>query len=370
MIRQVCSHCFRTVELPDTAAGQTVPCPKCEQPLSVAAAYSPGVAEGGGLAATVLPTPSPLPRPGADSPMTDPAAPPPGFKSEPHPAAAPLPPGTTPAPDPVAGYGRGVAFPFKAGWLDWVPAACVLLAFVLTFFPWVEMKLGGYTILNQSGWEAAFGGKGGNVPEKEARVEAIKVTEGTPATEKVVTGPTADTWTKFEEAITPKSGEQKPAALQGSLLLIFYLVPFLLIAVVLFAAERVITDPAKLKLPPALAVVGRFWPWRLAVLGGLALLLLLLVWAAALQGFGLQHSADKYARAKYQTDVENPNLTDNQKRAVWVAVGQEQGKYPVTPTPWLRLVLVLHGLAVLALLVRFWQATRGHKPPPRVAVQW
>ncbi len=364
MIRQVCSQCFKTVELPDTAAGQTVPCPKCDKPLSVAAAYTPGVAAGGGLAAAPLVPPTPTPRPGAKPPMTEPPAPPPGFKTEPPAPGAAAPP-TTPAADPAAGYARGFALPFKAGWLDWVPAGCILLAFVLTFFPWAEMKLGGYTILNQSGWEAAFGGKGGSVPEKEARVESVK--DG----DKTVTGPTADTWTEFDKAITPKNGEQKATALQGNLMLIFYLLPLLLLAVVLFAAERVITDPAKFKLPTVVAgFLNKLWPWRLAVLGALAAVLLLLVWVSAMQGYGLQHSANAYAKGKYQKQLDDANLSDNEKRAVWVAFGQEQGKYPVTPTLWLRLVLVLHGVAVLAILARFWQATRGTKPPPRLAAQW
>lgn len=346
MIRQICLSCYKTVELPDAAAGTDTPCPSCGKAIKVPAKYTAGVAEGGGLTAapppplppTTPPSPSPGPMSGAP-PMSDPSAPP-GLKTE------TLPPPPPPAP-PADGPTRGFGCALDPQWLDWVPVGCVLLAFLLTFFPWSEMKLGGYTVMTQNGWEAVFAGKGdSNVPKD-------------------------DLWKELDKVLADKSDKEKykPAVLRSDWLVLLYLL-LLLLAVLLFAAERVIRDPAAFPLTAKMTFLPPLWKWRLVVLGGLAVLTFLLLWFQAFQGFGLQRSLDTFAQADFKEKLAD-KPTDAEKRELWIKIGQTAGLFPVKQTSWLTLLLVLHATAVVALAGRFWLSGReAGKPLPRLDVKW
>lgn len=351
MIRQICLSCYKTVELPDDTAGKETPCPNCGKTISVPPKYAAGVAEGGGLASAppvpptstlppLPPPPTPGPRSGAP-PMTDPTVPP-GLKSD---ALPPMPP----PPPPAGGLTRGFGVSLNPLWLDWVPAACLLLAFVLTFFPWDSMTLGGHSVMAQTGWDTMFGGKAYNPPLN-------------PPGEV-----TAKQWDDLDEKLSG-SGEDKSVPVRTDWLIVLYLL-LLLGLVVLFAAERVVRDPAKFPPLAGQKWLPPIWKWRLAVLGALAVLAFAVLWFQAIQGFGLQQSVRKIAEAKYQP-VQKENGRDTQVRSRDIAVAQELGKFPVTQTIWLKLLLVLHAVAVVALAARFWLDLRDNKPHPRLDVRW
>jgi hypothetical protein len=346
VIRQICLSCYKTVELPDDTAGKDAPCPNCGKAISVPAKYSAGVAEGGGLssapaaapAPTVPTTASPGLKPGVP-PMSDPSAPP-GLRAE---TSSPPPP-LAPTAEGGATHGFGVALDPR--WLDWVPAACVVLAFFLSFFPWAEMKLGGYTVMTQNGWGALFGSVGDPVL------------------------PGGEEWKKLEKGLSGTAEEEryKAAVLRGDLLLLPYLL-LLAVMVLLFAAERVIRDPAAFPATARLTFLPPLWKWRLVLLGGLAALALLLLWLQAFQGLGLQKAIDSYARFEVKERLAG-TLTETEKREAWVKAGQEANKYPVQQSFWLNLLLTLHAVAVVAVAGRFWLAGREAKPLPRLDVKW
>jgi hypothetical protein len=340
VIRQICLSCYKTVELPDDAAGKDAPCPNCGKVISVPAKYAAGVADGGGLSAVpptppVPPTPSPGPKLGA-SPMPDPSVPP-GLKTE------TLPP---PPPLPTDGPTRGVGFAFDPRWLDWVPVACVLLAFVLTFFPWTEMKLGGHSVMSQNGWGAVFASVGDpNAPK-------------TPE------------WERLEKGLAGAGEDDryKAATLRSDWLILLYLL--LLIALVLvLAAERVVRDPAVFPPTASMTFLPPLWKWRLVVIGGLAVLAFLILWFQAFGGFSLQRAINNFAWYEYNQKVAD-TPTAGEKRDLAVRAGQTANTYQVHQTLWLNLLLGLHAVAVVALAARFWIDSRGHKPLPRLDVRW
>lgn len=345
MIRQICLSCYKTVELPDDTAGKDAPCPNCGKTIAVPPKYAAGVADGGGLSAAPPspPAPSPGTRSGAPPMSSDPSAPP-GLKPE----LPAVPPGAAP---PADGLTRGFGVALDPKWLDWVPAGCILLAFVLAFFPWAEMRLGGYTVMSQNGWDAFFGGKAYNPP--------VNPPGG------------ADAVRQWEELDNKLSGrvDDKGFMIRTNWLIVLYVL-LLLATVILFVVERVVRDPAAIPPLANQKWLPGVWKWRLVFLGGLAVLLFALIAIESVAGFGLQKSMDVVAKQNYQKELGEPNPTDTQYRSTLIAVGQEAGRYPVTQTVWLRLLLALHGLAVVAMAARFWLASRDAKPHPRADVRW
>jgi hypothetical protein len=348
VIRQICLSCYKTVELPDDAAGKDTPCPNCGKTISVPAKYMPGVAEGGGVAAASPPVPA-TPTPGAPPMSSDPSVPP-GLKAE-SPPAAPVPP-----PPEAAGLDRGFGFSLNPLWLDWVPAACILLAFLLSFFPWVSMTLGGYSVMSQTGWDSFFGGNGYNYPPQlSGDGEKVKRWNAQ--------------WDELDDKLAGRT-EDPTVKVKTDWLIVFYLL-LMILTVALFVSERLVKDPNPVLLPAPLKFVSVVWPWRLLLLGGLAVLAFLMVWFQSMGGFGLQKSLDTLAKAEFKERLNDPNPKENQTRSTYIAIGQEANRYPAHQTFWLKLLLVVHAVAVVGMSARFWLAQRGPaKPLPRADVRW
>lgn len=267
---------------------------------------------------------------------SDPSAPP-GLKTE------SLPPSPPP---PADGLTRGFGFAVSPVWLDWVPVACVLLAFFLTFFPWVEMKLGGYTVMGQNGWGTLFASVGDPTVPKTAE------------------------WEKLDKGLAGvgEDDRYKAATLRSDWLILFYLL-LLILLVVLFAAERVVRDPATFPATASMTFLPPLWKWRLVAFGGLAVLTFLILWVQAFQGFGLQKSINSFAY--YEYNLKQAELSTNTaRRDLAISGGQTAGQYAVHQTLWLNLLLVLHAAAVVALAGRFWLDSRGAKPLPRLDARW
>jgi DNA-directed RNA polymerase subunit RPC12/RpoP len=344
MIRQVCPNCYKPIELPDDTAGKEAACPNCGKPVAVPPRYTPEVAAGGGVAPAVAPdTYRVLPSepntgvkpmstvPPASSP---PAAPPPGLTP---------PPGVAPPPAPSAPlsadlYTGGAGVTLNPLWLVWVPVGCFALAFVLYFFfTWARLAPGGYTVLTQNGWQAAFGGHDGTVPEVKE-------------------------WKELESSL--------PTRLTWDLLIVPYTV-LLLAAVALAAVERVLKDPKPRDLPAPLMWLPQVWPYLLYILIGLAAATFVLLYLASLRGFSLERVPHELARLEPSVEKAlEAGPTGTELRRVNIQVGQNAARFAPGQTVWLNLLLIAHVVALLALLARLWLVARGPKPFPRIGVQW
>jgi hypothetical protein len=127
-----CPHCSRRVTVPDGNAGQVTSCPLCAKqfmtPSLAPAPTAPPPPPAPSLPQTVdtygmgPPPPAPPPAPQIAPPPKKPAAAP-----EPPPPPPPLPPGD---------YTRSYVCQLKGNWLAFVPTACLVLIFFLTFFSW------------------------------------------------------------------------------------------------------------------------------------------------------------------------------------------------------------------------------------------
>lgn len=348
MIRQLCPHCQKLVELPDSAAGAVADCPQCAKPIAVPSAYAPGVAAGGGLTVPPpppipVPTPTPVPPPPTPVPDTtspqisDQPPPPPGLKPEvlnpPPPPSPPDAPPTVPIP---SGYGSILSLTLQPGWLAWVPVACVTLALVLTLFSWAGTFPGGIRIYSQNPWWALFG--------------------------EMSTDPGPESLLKEEGEIAK--------LLTGSRWMIAYL-PLLLLGVGLLWVERAVKHPTIQTMPGPLAWVVRVWPKRFGMLVLLTGLLYLFIVLQAWRGFGLEHALRERvaaANADVLKAAESTSTVEKWKAAA--TVGAEYAKFQYQTTTPFALAVWAHLLAFLASLARWWLSRRGAKPYPRLLLQW
>ena len=313
MIRQICPHCFRSVELQDTAAGTDAACPACGKPFPVPGRYTPAVDPAAGPADSAPAFPAPPSRP----------APPPGLVPG-------TPPRPTAAPEPSFAAERTTGFPLSPIVLGWIPAACFTLVFLLTFFTWVGVYPGGYRAYTQNGWEAAFGSLDSN---------------------------------NFAEEVLKLEGELAKRT-PWNLLLVPFLFGLLLLLAVAWV-ERVLRDPDQLPVP----AMAQYWRYRFAAIAGLGALLFGLLAFQSRIGFGLETAVRKVAAEKFETERQS---ADNSaaKQKVDVKEGREVGSYQLGTTSWLALALAALLVGVAAAALKFWLDTRGTKPPPRVSLTW
>jgi hypothetical protein len=124
-----CPHCTRRVTVPDEKAGQVVNCPLCAKQFmtpSLAPVNPP--APKPSPAAVVTPTVPSFTVPPSSSPMAVPPTPAPSM---------PTPAPTPPVPPPPPGdYTRSHTLHLRGEWLPFVPPACMVLIFFLSFFSW------------------------------------------------------------------------------------------------------------------------------------------------------------------------------------------------------------------------------------------
>lgn len=305
MIRQICPHCFASVEFADEAAGTTADCPVCRKAFPVPGRYAPSVAG------------EPAPRP----------TPPPGLVAPADPTPAPA----TSSGNALDGPGRTLTLsPSKLGWL---PVACFTLILVLTFFSWVGHYPGGFMAYAQSPWGALAG--------------------------NFETNPFSDDVEHLEKPLK---------AIIGSnwLLLLPYLLA-LLAAVALGWADRAVTATHVTGLPVPLAFLQGVWPYRVGVLAALAVLTLTLLTLQVRVGFGLDTATRKMVAERF-ADALKAAETSAAEQKVLVKQGMELSQYAVQTTWWLTLAVALHVIAAVAALLRLWLARRGNKPLPRVTV--
>lgn len=334
-MRQICPHCQKAIDVPESAAGGEFACPACGEVFPVPKAYTPAVAA---ETYSVRDEPAPagpagLTHPGVYSPgppAGDRPPPPPGF----------IPPALRAAAPPAEGAGelRSRVLVLAPGVVGWVPVACLALCLLLTFFPWVGSYPGGYRVFSQTPWQAGVGSVG--FPATAAPQE---LQEAEP---------------RFQKDLTPPN-----------LFMLLYGV-LLVVTVALAGIERAFpAGPHEADLPGPLAWVPGVWPYRFAVLLGLAGLLLFLVLFQAWRGFGLETAVERYAADRHDAALKAAD-TKAKEQVAQIQAGMDAARFAVRPTTARDLALALHVVAVLGLLARVWLDRRDGKPPPQVVVQY
>jgi hypothetical protein len=357
----LCPNCGKMLTVPEQYAGQMMKCPLCSGTFTVPAL--PGGAEPPPPAQPAAPEPPTLnpyevrqegpaePVPAfATTPPPEPAfstaAPPePAFKATPPPAppsTATTPAGPTPArgpdaagqPLPSLGYRGGFGIPISDKVLRWVVPASLVLIFFLTFFDWVGIYPGSVPAVWQSAWGAAFGTYGDDPDLQEFyRLE--------PDSKKK----------RLDVSVSP--------------LLILYLLPFFILALLLAIAVAVLPF-LKLQLPPP---VQQFLPWQWAALAGLNAILLLFLVLQMLLGFGLENSYKEWVENRLSTKKEKEPDTSKVRKEIDV----QRGQYlqALSRTIWLKLALLLQFIATVAAALVFWVEKRGPAAPlPSIDVKW
>jgi DNA-directed RNA polymerase subunit RPC12/RpoP len=334
---QYCQQCYKPVEF---AEGSTsaIACPSCGARVVPSAGYAPSVGTNAGV--PPVPTVPPVVPPVAPStPPTVPSTPtpPPGLK--PQAEAASL---TATAASADAAHGS-FGLTLSPHWLTWVPVGCLAVCLILLFFTWVDVNLGGYSVMSQSAWNTMGG-----------TLHAI--------------WPNGEEWTTLEKTLAGTNDSRKEATLRSDGLMVFYIL-ILFLTLPLLVVDRLFTTLDEAKLPPYLKWLPAVWKYRVMVLVGLLVLLLFLLSFQSLQRFGLEKALYRNAETTYKVELEKA-VTDSEKKAVYIKIGQEAGKYPAHTTGWVSVAVFLHTLAVLAMLAREWLVLRGNKPLPRIGFSW
>jgi hypothetical protein len=258
--------------------------------------------------------------------LTDRPLPPPGFV----PPAGLMPP--EPYPQTAEGYEKTTGFTISPRVLEWIPAACFTLIFLLTFFTWCGMYPGGYKAYSQNAWQAAFGNFSSDYFSEEVL--------------------------KMESDLAARVGMN------------FLLIPYLigLILVVALAWFERFIGPATERIP--VPQIQEYWKYRFAVIAGLGAVLLLLLAFQIRIGFGLESAARQRAAIAYEKEFEKAGDNSTARQKVYVKQGQELGGYGLQNTSWLALAIAAHVVALAAAAGKFLIDARGERPPPRVSLYW
>jgi hypothetical protein len=235
----------------------------------------------------------------------------------------------------MSGYARMHSIPLEPKVVRFIPPVALFLAFVLTFFSWNGLYPAGYSAYTQSAWGAVFG--------------------------SISRDSVADEQWKIGDKLF---GDVLDERVHTSWWLVLYLL--LLFPTLALAFAGPVVEMAKIKLPPNIENLWKYRPLALGVLAGLTLLLLLAQWGS---GLGLQNALNTYVEQALAED--KAKATTPEKMKIWeMKVAQAKGGYHAKTTPWLRLSMLLHVLAALAIVAEAGLTIRGNKPPPRAAVMW
>ncbi len=321
----LCPNCQKMLTVPEDFAGQLMKCPLCSGTFTV-----PGLP---GSATPALP---------ASEPETDIYSV--RHEPSPPPAPAPLPelelsppstattPTLPPAPAPCLAaqdYAHVLAGSLNPRVLPWIAPVCLVLIFFLQFPDWDGLYPGGVPAATANAWGAAFG----SYP------------------------PDGD----LKDLVPALADEKyKPGV---SVLTIFYLILFFPALIVTLAS--VILPLLQIKLPPQ---VEKLMPWRWGIVAAANLILFFFLGLQLLLGFSLDSSYRDWVEKQTKSEMkENPNTQERKLAEV------HRGEFlnMLRQTVWLRLVVLLHLVAILGSLLMFWTERRGTLHPlPRLELRW
>ena len=309
-MKQLCPSCLKSVEVPETAAGTDYPCLVCGSLIPVPKNYSPSVA--------VPPPPAP-----AERPPPPPGLAPPTGTSTPFTPAMPV------------GDAKEISVTISPKLIEWLPAICLALAFVLTFFNWTGSYPGGYRLFSQNAWTALFG---------EISINAVPA--DLEETERQLDRVTKSNW-----------------------FLLLYLA-MLVVTLFLTWTDRLLPDEIDpLKLPAPLFPLTKIWPMRHGLLLVLCALLLGLFAIQYWKGLGLENAVQGLATAKYEEETKAAD-TELKKTAAKVKIGQEYAKFAIQTTTWYSISFWVHVVAVAAMFLRLRFKDRAGRPAPRLALRY
>lgn len=307
----ICPHCNTEVTLADSLAGQQANCPQCQGPFTVP--YPPAPAPG-----TFGVREEPPPISGAVSP------PPPS----PGPAFSQLAP-----PPPVGGYTKQVSCRLNPQWLRWVAPACLGLIFLLMFFPWVGAYAGSKMLVRQSGVGVAFGG-----------------------------------YSEYQKDWLQDSllkGQDSKSVLGALALFYFLLIVVAALACAGLVALTVMRHP----------LVEQIAPFRAVALLGVSAFLLFLLVLQLLLGFPLENKATRAAEKSHKDSADKIEKTASSSREkeeglVLAELMRETQKGWLQRRFWLKAVIFLNIVAVVAALGDLWLERRPGRPQPRMLIEW
>ncbi len=340
----LCPNCQKLLTVPDQDAGQTMKCPLCNGPFTVPALPQAGQA----FSAAAPAAPSGMPPPSYSAGATparedtyslaaEPPPPPPrrreeGLRLDDGPAPPPRSPAAerSPPPSPAPGYAHTRTLRLSPQVVPWIAPVCLLLLFGLLFFPWLGMYPGGVQVYSQTGWGIAFGGFWSN-----------------------------PVWEKVDGF----ASEQNPPGV--SVPMIFYVLVLLLLGLPV-AVLSVLMHVAPQTLPPT---VQRFKPWRLTGVAGVVLLTTVLLVLQLLLGSSLEKTLQGMATNQVEKELERAR-TPEEKETVDLKRAQFLSQFNLRTTPWLRLAVYGHLIALAGVGLDFWLQRRGTRPPPRLEVSW
>lgn len=303
-MRVLCPSCQKLVTLPDTAAGQSTPCPLCNT------AFVPPALTGYALDAAPPPKST--------------AAPAPPRPYEPPPSTTSLPSSPTPS----RSTGRCCTMTLRKDVVRWIAPVALLVVFVCSFFNWLAAAPNGTPVYAQNGWKAASG---------SFTVDVVG-----------------------DEVLGKEDALKKASGWNGWLVL-FWIV---FIPTLLLAVGGLVVDLLDLTVPDAMKGI---WPHRGVLLFGLTALLVIALAAPLISGFGLESAALAAADQSVQpaqagADAAAPTTKQTQLRDLKRDV--EIARLGVRRTHWLCLTMWLQLIALVGAGLSFWLERRGDQAEP------
>src|SRR5262249_54958720 len=171
-----------------------------------------------------------------------------------------------------------------------------------------------------------------------------------------------ETFTGFQRQI--EGGKTGPALPNWQpLLFLFILLLFVRLPITIGSAVLTVV-PVK-GIP---ADLDRLRPWRWAVVGGLCLFALLLLGLQSLMGYSMESNAKAQVAKAVSASDEKPKTDDEAN----IRIAMKYNSLGIEHTSFLRLVILLEFVAVVAAALQLWiEALRTpQQPVPRLELPW
>jgi hypothetical protein len=342
----LCPLCQKMLAVEEKYAGQMMKCPLCGGTFTV-----PGLP--GAPAVPPAPAaPAAPPAPPEVYPVQAAAEPAPG--AGPAPAVEPARVTPSPTPEPVsapparpaiAGYLKVFSITFSPQVLQYFAPVAVVLIFVLQIFsPWVGVYPGGVAAATQNAWQATFGG----YSQKPDLSRFFHI-------------PDEAELSKNKD----KEDKDKLKDISPSFSFLMFVYLFLFLVTLVLTVGCFVLPFLQVRLPPA---VEKLWPWRWGIVAAANLIVFLFLAIQLFASFGLEDSADKWAQEQAAKRELGQKPQDKPPELQLLA---EKGRDKETArTVGLRLVVVLHLVAIAGAALMFWIGQRGNRPLPRIDVLW
>jgi hypothetical protein len=359
VIRQICPHCQKMVEIPED--GNTAPCPQCSQSITVPKTYSiqvdpsavkpsiptitstpvsPASATSGSPSQTSA---SPTTAPSASAPPLPPPGLPPGMPSPPRLSAdRPAPPPGLANPTIIARpsdqYTGSFPITLSSNLIPWIVAGCLTAIFVLMMFPWSGSYSSGTSVYSQSFWGALSN--------------------------------SFTTNTSIEQVYNQEANIQKAVRSDWWILLPYLFL--VLIGIVLAWADRLVqAADFAYRIGPLGTVRALIWPRRGLILFAIAAATLALFALETLRGFGLEAGIRTVALQQFDEDAKKAQGNSSETVKVNAKIGKEVASYGLASGYAFWLVALAHIIAIIATGLRIWLDDRGPTTSlPRMLFEW